>query len=931
MSTKTTFKRIALVAVAALGFGVLTSVSPANATATASFTVNTDSVTVVTNGNTAAEVTLGALFKLTLRNEGATATDQSLESTENLSVTVVGVPAGDSSTAKTLGANASDLTITKRTLTADNGNVYGQAADTAAEWGSVASAAGTISFTSSDTAQKNNVSSAAGGSLANSYYFGVTPATDSVIGQGTYTLRLRLTSNSGALLVQDRLVKVTFVNGAVNSGAILTASAAGSFPAATVHNTYALTKHIRANITDANGGRIITEDTAGTHVVPDLTVDMVDKDGAAVTSAGLAEVNAGATSDHAYNGTLGDWASLAVQNASLWGDSNYGITATVDSFPVALIGATNQIRVRYGASSATAAITIINTATSATTGVASVLATGIPVTNVAPNYTLPLTTTAATVVVTGQTAGAAVVFTVTWATTATGNVSPKSATPQIVYADATGTATLALTNSAPVDTAKATVNVTGFATNPADTVITWTKSAPASITVDINGAYVALKSTNVATATVVDSFGAPVAGVQLTPLISGANASTTRTYAVVTTDAKGQASYTWTDALAVVDSATLGADTVKFTVLGATTNGSGVVTYAAAAPAVTTMTNFYNANPTTASGPTTITTAVPATGIYVNGVSTKFQVKVDRNNSKPITVGNGEDSLKIRVSTGVAGARIVATGTAGVWFLGAANLAAATDTEYTDALGNAYFVVGSTTAGANTVTFTSGAVTSSAAFWSESANANARFVTLTGPATGTANGDLNQYVVTVTDRFGNPMGSQTVSISASGSAVLGGGATVASYTTDSTGTFQFTGTSLNAAGGTGTYKVTVPTTNQFASIAGYSHTTAIDSTVAAGNNSATLTVTYAAGDSASASNAQAAADAAAEATDAANAATDAANAAAEAADAATAAAQDAADAVAALSTQVTELVSALRKQITSLTNLVIKIQRKVRA
>ena len=31
MSTKTTFKRVALVAVAALGFGVLTSVSPANA------------------------------------------------------------------------------------------------------------------------------------------------------------------------------------------------------------------------------------------------------------------------------------------------------------------------------------------------------------------------------------------------------------------------------------------------------------------------------------------------------------------------------------------------------------------------------------------------------------------------------------------------------------------------------------------------------------------------------------------------------------------------------------------------------------------------------------------------------------------------------------------------------------------------------------
>jgi hypothetical protein len=77
--------------------------------------------------------------------------------------------------------------------------------------------------------------------------------------------------------------------------------------------------------------------------------------------------------------------------------------------------------------------------------------------------------------------------------------------------------------------------------------------------------------------------------------------------------------------------------------------------------------------------------------------------------------------------------------------------------------------------------------------------------------------------------------------------------------------------------------------------------------------------------------AQSAQDAANEATDAATAATDAANAAAEAADAATAAAQDAADAVAALSVAVSAMVSDLKKQITALTNLVIKIQKKVKA
>jgi len=106
-----------------------------------------------------------------------------------------------------------------------------------------------------------------------------------------------------------------------------------------------------------------------------------------------------------------------------------------------------------------------------------------------------------------------------------------------------------------------------------------------------------------------------------------------------------------------------------------------------------------------------------------------------------------------------------------------------------------------------------------------------------------------------------------------------------------------------------------------ARITGYNSaltTSAIVATSTVGNDAATVA-------------SEAAADAAAEATDAANAATDAANAAAEAADAATAAAQDAADAVAALSAQVATLVSGLKAQLTALTNLVIKIQKKVKA
>ncbi len=84
--------------------------------------------------------------------------------------------------------------------------------------------------------------------------------------------------------------------------------------------------------------------------------------------------------------------------------------------------------------------------------------------------------------------------------------------------------------------------------------------------------------------------------------------------------------------------------------------------------------------------------------------------------------------------------------------------------------------------------------------------------------------------------------------------------------------------------------------------------------------------------------ANAASDAAAEAIDAANAATDAANLAAEAADAATVAAEearDAADAATAaveeLATQVATLMAALKAQITTLANTVAKIAKKVKA
>jgi hypothetical protein len=215
----------------------------------------------------------------------------------------------------------------------------------------------------------------------------------------------------------------------------------------------------------------------------------------------------------------------------------------------------------------------------------------------------------------------------------------------------------------------------------------------------------------------------------------------------------------------------------------------------------------------------------------------------------------------------------------------------------------------STAKGAYTFTFTDGTITSAAVSVTVG-NVTATSVTLSTDKTEYAAGEKITVTVSAKDSNGNAVADGTValfaaavsstsalqgSLPAASVALVAGKATFTAYAPLASGPVT-----LSATEGTGTD----------------STTKAVIST--------TFTVL-------SDGVAQAAADAAAEATDAANAATDAANAAAEAADAATAAAQDAADAVAALSVAVTDMISALKKQITALTNLVIKIQKKVKA
>jgi hypothetical protein len=280
----------------------------------------------------------------------------------------------------------------------------------------------------------------------------------------------------------------------------------------------------------------------------------------------------------------------------------------------------------------------------------------------------------------------------------------------------------------------------------------------------------------------------------------------------------------------------------------------------------------------------------------------------------------------------------------------------------------AVWVLGTKT-GVATVTATNGTLTSTAKIKFINADTDARVLSLTQ-----GNGLVT---ATVVDAFGNGVSGVTVDVTGTGGAWFGNGATSASFktATDGTVTFAITGA------GTVTASLASPAKSGFLANSGNALGTVITTGAPAGvdeasivtTNEAALAAAKAAADKAAADKAStdaaiaalkdqldaaaakaaadkastdaalaaaqaaaveaatAAADAAAEATDAANAATDAANASAEAGDAATAAAQDAADAVAALSTQVSEMIDTLKKQITALTNLVIKIQKKVKA
>jgi hypothetical protein len=201
-------------------------------------------------------------------------------------------------------------------------------------------------------------------------------------------------------------------------------------------------------------------------------------------------------------------------------------------------------------------------------------------------------------------------------------------------------------------------------------------------------------------------------------------------------------------------------------------------------------------------------------------------------------------------------------------------------------------------------------------------------VTITGATATDGPGATVVYTLTAKDKNGYPIADSSYNNAAAttlyGTGAIFGDRVVSGW---STAPFGLTDT-ITTVSGVATSKGVLP----IAGTAKGTWTLSGDGTAASGAIAKAISFTdIVVSTTVSNPGTDAAQAAAEEATAAANDATDAALSAAEAAEAATAMAQEAVDAVAELSAQVTSLISELKAQLTALTNLVVKIQKKVKA
>jgi hypothetical protein len=914
MSTKTTLKRLALVAVSAMGFGLLSAVPSSAAITFTSVTVG--SIPAVRVGET-------ATVAVTVNMSANLSTDTVTVAAKVVSAPMSGGNAAVNNGMSTLGytATTTNASDSARVLWFGNSNgTVGTQKDSSNTAYPV-----TTSTAFSASAQYSGVfksGTTAAGAISGATAAGVAAAATDVAALGTANI---LTSTVYLSFKPDVAGSYTFIVSAADDGSGLGNSlyTNRSYVAGDTSTTFTVTA-------SATGPSSITLSSYGSHPIGSadgslVKVTLKDSAGGASTIAGDEAIGvsisggyvikAGLSSGNFTSGTMGTATTATLTSSDFLNGVAFlnvlgtavgtvTVTATGTGTLASTVATSATVTASYAETMTDATFTYTGPTTGQYNSTVSTTAPTWDVTSTATSTSLKWTFTDPGATVYGQLnvvdKGA-----ITSLTNTTGNTLRYNLAYSIADDDVSKTISISHAALGDYDTVAAYFTVVNASGNSAKT-LTFQGQTAAAATVAVSPGTsfkAATGSSNAITATVTDQFGSVAAGVAVTVSVTGRNSA--RASETLITNAAGVATTT------IVDAGTSGTtDSVLIT------SGSGTKT----------VTITYG-------------TFTAATVLLTTPNTTALGVDEYPTDAEDISAGDGaEASLKTATAT-VKDANALAIAGVPVTFTisgtGAA-ITSTTQTVYTNVNGQASASVYGWLAGTYTITATAGAVSDTAPiiFAQETAT---EVRTLSSTVSG---GNLT---VTAKDRFGNVI--EGVALKATRTAGEGslGASTSATGTTDANGQVTFIVT------GSATIKVTFDSTvastyGQSDALKGlldgttatnvftaYTAGTALEaeegvgaSYDAAGINSVTVDVT-------GSDNSAAAADAAAEATDAANAATDAANAAAEAADAATAAAQDAADAVAALSAQVASLISGLKAQLTALTNLVIKIQKKVKA
>ena len=899
MSTKTTLKRIALVAVSALGFGLMnvivatpSSATPREATAITVGTVPT------------CRVGVACRTPVTFNLPAATVATDSF----TVVAKVTSAPAASASYGSAAGGSVSAVTSTVATAS----NI---------DWENAASGSGSTGSLS--TGVFNTAAATSTGNWAQSASY-TTVAADV---QGQVGLQLAFTPDAaGSYTILIAAVPVTSTETLAATGAIATLA---GYTSSSISITTASSPST-VTLTNAGGGTAATSVTGSSGALLKIS--------GAVLSGAESITLTGSTSTIGFNDsvlTAGDFTNgVAFVNVTNSAAETASVTASQSGTLTGMTAA--SLALTWAAPSTQAAPTLGFVSTDTTLG------TGGTITGADNTRLVSTTRTTQTLRVSyDNSAGTTDFKTFVNITDVSGKITGQTAllwsrlvtvAAGATSADLTVTATL-LNGQEWLGTLYTTATAsdgagTEGATRAATTAFIYPTVDGVRSSSTITAVTAATGSTTTYFARITDQFTGGMSGESVTVTLVGRNAAASST---LVTDASGYVSYS------LVDAGTAGTtDTLTFT--------SGSATRA--------LTVTY--------GTTTVTTLTLTGGNTTDGVTstTKSNKDIDGDESgaedgaQTITAtlkdATGALMSGVPVTWSVAGTGVAITSTQKLKWSGSTGTA--TTTVY------AWF------AGTYTVTATAGGATATAEItFAQTTTTDARVLSATASGSsinakvvdrfGNVISGVTVYASRVSGNgyFGSGVTKTSTTTGTDGIAqfiVSGADAkvkvSVVSYDAASGTTF---GQTCAAAG-----KYDCPTdgtaaTSFSAATVGTANTaeTFVGSTYSpAGVESVTLDVTVAnaavdAANSAT-SAAEAATDAAAEAIDAANAATDAANLAAEAADAATVAAEearDAADAATAaieeLATQVATLMAALKAQITTLANTVAKIAKKVKA